>query len=88
MEHLVTLAAAAMAADKAFSEAFDAAKAATDPTERVRLDLAERKALRASTLAKLAYQDALDAHNAAEAEASLDDLSLERRRAGYAQAAE
>lgn len=80
MEHLITLAAAAADADKAYSEAHAARYAATDPAEQVRLDIIKRQALNAHVDAKIAYERALDAH--------LDDLTSERRRAGFGIAAE
>lgn len=79
MEHLVSLATAMMEADKAYGAAHAAVSGATDPMERVRLDLVKRQALNTFVDAKLAYERALDEHN---------DLSLERKRAGYSVAAE
>jgi len=76
MEQIERLAVALMDADKAYRAAHDAAYGATDPAEKVRLDLIKRRALRAYTDAKLAYDDALD------------EMALDRRTPSYATAAE
>lgn len=67
MEHLVSLATAHMEADKAYDLAHAAAFAATDPAEKVRLDLVKRRALDAAYEAKRAYETALDEANALQA---------------------